>query len=74
MTLALSGGRLNNEPSKPQGRAMEGIVTWWCHLIGITDQLSIQIATGIAGAALAYAIIMLLIAGVSYALAAFVRD
>lgn len=28
---------------------MTGLIQWWCHLIGITDAGSIQIAIGIAG-------------------------
>jgi hypothetical protein len=31
------------------GLAMQVVVTWWCTLIGITDPLSIQIASGIVG-------------------------
>ena len=31
------------------GLVMQHVVTWWCTLLGITDPLSIQIASGIVG-------------------------
>ena len=31
------------------GLLMQHVVTWWCTLLGITDPLSIQIASGIVG-------------------------
>jgi len=30
---------------------MQNFVTWWCHLIGVTDAAAIQIATGIIASA-----------------------
>jgi hypothetical protein len=35
---------------------MQGLVKWWCDLIGVTDSTSIQIATGIVSAAAALVI------------------
>jgi hypothetical protein len=31
------------------GLLMQHVVTWWCTLLGITDPLSVQIASGIVG-------------------------
>jgi hypothetical protein len=31
------------------GLVMQHVVTWWCTLLGITDPVSIQIASGIVG-------------------------
>lgn len=28
---------------------MQQLITWWCHLIGITDEAAIQMAVGIVG-------------------------
>jgi hypothetical protein len=40
---------------------MQGLVAWWCNLIGVTDSTSIQIATGIVSAATALVICWLAI-------------
>lgn len=44
---------------------MQAFVTWWCHLIGVTDVGAIQTATGIVAASL---LIVVAIAALSAAL------
>ena len=39
---------------------MESLVNWWCHLIGITDTMAIQVATGVMGGGLALLIALIL--------------
>jgi hypothetical protein len=39
---------------------MESFVNWWCHLIGITDIMAIQVATGVVGGGLALLIALIL--------------
>jgi hypothetical protein len=38
---------------------MESFVNWWCHLIGITDTMAIQVATGVMGGGLALLIALI---------------
>jgi hypothetical protein len=42
------------------GPKMESFVNWWCHLIGITDTMAIQVATGVVGGGLALLIALIL--------------
>ena len=37
---------------------MQRLVAWWCNLIGITDLMAIQVATGIVGGGLALMIVL----------------
>ena len=39
---------------------MESFVNWWCHLIGITDTMAIQVATGVMGGGLALLVALIL--------------
>jgi len=41
--VSFAGGRTEDE----------SFVNWWCHLIGITDTMAIQVATGVMGGGLA---------------------